>query len=60
MSPTYKPLLSRAIAAIIFLAPTFDAATAQEQEQDRPNILVIWGDDIGWTNVSAYGSTVMG
>ncbi len=21
---------------------------------DKPNILVIWGDDIGWWNVSAY------
>ncbi|TFF25654.1 arylsulfatase [Jiella endophytica] len=26
----------------------------------RPNILVIWGDDIGWQNVSAYGMGVMG
>jgi arylsulfatase A-like enzyme len=22
---------------------------------DRPNILVIWGDDIGITNLSCYG-----
>ncbi|MCH4822302.1 arylsulfatase [Gramella lutea] len=22
--------------------------------QEKPNILVIWGDDIGWTNLSAY------
>jgi len=27
---------------------------------DKPNILVIWGDDIGWENVSAYGMGVMG
>ncbi|WP_201777041.1 sulfatase-like hydrolase/transferase [Martelella endophytica] len=26
----------------------------------RPNILVIWGDDIGWQNVSAYGMGTMG
>ena len=25
-----------------------------------PNILVIWGDDIGWTNLSAYENSVMG
>jgi arylsulfatase A-like enzyme len=31
-------------------------ATAQE----RPNILIIWGDDIGWFNVSAYNRGVMG
>ena len=28
--------------------------------QDKPNILVIWGDDIGQTNVSAYSRGVMG
>ena len=27
---------------------------------DRPNILVIWGDDIGLTNLSCYGDGVMG
>ena len=21
---------------------------------DKPNILVIWGDDIGWANISKY------
>jgi len=29
-------------------------------QPDRPNILVIWGDDIGWQNVSAYGMKTMG
>ncbi|MGX1307778.1 arylsulfatase A-like enzyme [Amorphus suaedae] len=33
---------------------------AAAQEADRPNILVIWGDDIGWQNVSAYGMGTMG
>jgi arylsulfatase len=28
--------------------------------QDKPNILVIWGDDIGRTNVSAYSRGMMG
>ena len=28
--------------------------------QDQPNILVIWGDDIGWWNVSAYNHGTMG
>jgi arylsulfatase A-like enzyme len=27
---------------------------------NKPNILVIWGDDIGWQNVSAYGMGTMG
>ena len=39
-------------AALLFAAP----ATAQ----DRPNILVIWGDDIGQFNVSAYNMGMMG
>lgn len=26
----------------------------------KPNVLVIWGDDIGWQNVSAYGMGTMG
>src|ERR1700755_2139134 len=31
-----------------------------EAQQKKPNILVIWGDDIGWQNVSAYGMGTMG
>src|SRR6201990_2916893 len=31
-----------------------------EAQQKQPNILVIWGDDIGWQNVSAYGLGTMG
>ena len=30
------------------------------KEQNKPNILIIWGDDIGWYNVSAYNDGVMG
>jgi arylsulfatase A-like enzyme len=28
--------------------------------QDRPNILIIWGDDVGWFNLSAYNRGIMG
>ena len=27
---------------------------------DKPNILVIWGDDVGITNISAYSHGLMG
>jgi arylsulfatase len=27
---------------------------------DKPNILVIWGDDIGWSNLSAYHRGMLG
>jgi len=28
--------------------------------QDKPNILIIFPDDVGWSNISAYGNGVMG
>ena len=34
--------------------------TSPLHAQEKPNILVIWGDDIGWYNVSAYHQGVMG
>jgi arylsulfatase len=34
--------------------------TVANAQQKKPNILVIWGDDIGWYNVSAYNMGVMG
>lgn len=46
-------------AALAFLALTADAHFASAQ-QKKPNILVIWGDDIGWSNPSAYHHGMMG
>jgi len=46
------PILA-ALAALALHAPPTTAA-------DKPNILVIFGDDIGIANVSAYSSGVMG
>jgi arylsulfatase A-like enzyme len=43
------------------LAAAFAAISASAAHaQDRPNVLVIWGDDIGWSNVSAYNHGMMG
>ena len=28
--------------------------------EQKPNILVIWGDDIGWSNLGAYSHGIMG
>ena len=36
------------------------AATMQAEAQDQPNILIIWGDDIGQFNISAYNNGIMG
>lgn len=35
-------------------------AAKRATRSQQPNILVIWGDDIGWQNVSAYGMGTMG
>src|SRR5258705_902305 len=32
----------------------------ENQIPTKPNILIIWGDDIGWFNVSAYNHGIMG
>ena len=34
--------------------------TEPSAAQDRPNILVMWGDDIGYWNISAYNQGMMG
>ena len=33
--------------------------SAVSAAQDKPNILIIWGDDIGWNNVGAYNRGMM-
>ena len=47
------------IAAIAGALLTLVAGAAMAQES-KPNILVIFGDDIGWMNISAYGGDIMG
>ena len=43
--------------ALTFSGSTFLISQAQAKQ---PNILVIWGDDVGWSNVSAYNMGMMG
>jgi arylsulfatase len=49
-----------AVTCASLVAPTIAQAQAQPQQTSRPNILVIFGDDIGQTNISAYSFGVMG
>jgi Sulfatase len=35
-------------------------AKKDKQNQTKPNILIIWGDDIGWFNISANNNGMMG
>jgi arylsulfatase len=48
-----------ASAAMLTLLSAIGAASPA-QAQDKPNILVIWGDDIGVHNISAYNHGIMG
>ena len=47
----------RFIRAVLLAALVLPAATLAE---DKPNILIIWGDDIGWMNPSSYHRGMMG
>ena len=61
----WKGIVAASIAAV-GLAASIQPASATEEEtsseasSDKPNILVIMGDDIGWFNTSAYNSGMMG
>jgi len=35
-------------------------AAAQGAADSRPNIVVIFGDDVGWMNISSYGGDILG
>lgn len=55
------PLLLLSIISSSACAEEKPAAPEQAASpSEQPNILVIWGDDIGWQNVSAYGMGSMG
>ena len=47
-------------AAVCFASLGAAGLVTPVQAQDKPNILVIWGDDIGITNISAYSRGLMG
>jgi arylsulfatase A-like enzyme len=51
---------SYAISALALATPFMMAAPVQAQQPQRPNILVIMGDDIGQSDISAYTFGLMG
>jgi arylsulfatase len=51
---------SRAAALTIGCVLALGAWGAAAQEAGKPNILVIWGDDVGQSNISAYSHGLMG
>ena len=51
---------SYAIPVLALAAPFLVPAPVQAQQTQRPNILVIMGDDIGQSDISAYTFGLMG
>jgi len=45
------------VAMTVFIPP---AATQVQAAEKKPNILVIWGDDVGQSNISAYTRGLVG
>ncbi len=52
--------LIRSALALVFLALALPAQAQTASPAKKPNILVIWGDDIGGFNISAYNQGMMG
>ena len=46
--------------ALLAIFSMLAAPPAAAQDARKPNIVIIWGDDIGQTNLSAYSNGLMG
>lgn len=57
---TRKPKALATAGTVLFSTISATAVSAYAQDAAKPNILVIFGDDIGQTNISAYSMGVMG
>ena len=45
--------------AIVSIAALLNPTSLQAQAQQQPNIIMIMGDDIGWSNIGAYNQGIM-
>ena len=48
------------LAAALIGAAVFSAIVPAHAQDKKPNILILWGDDVGQFNVSAYNMGMMG
>lgn len=55
MSIHFARRISRVLCSLMLVT-----GCAASFSADKPNILIIWGDDIGWFNVGAYNRGMMG
>lgn len=58
-SSLFQGLPGQLTAGLVFLTASL-AFSAQAADNKKPNIIIIWGDDIGQSNVSAYSKGMMG
>ena len=49
----------RSLLVAVF-ALAFPLCAAAQTSSTKPNIVIIWGDDIGQSNISAYTNGLMG
>jgi arylsulfatase A-like enzyme len=55
-----KPIPKLKLLALALGLACIGAAASQAAEKKKPNILVIFGDDVGYWNISAYNRGMMG
>jgi arylsulfatase len=55
-----RTILKALAVAVVALVCALTAPSAWAAEGKKPNILIIWGDDIGGFNISAYNMGMMG
>ena len=51
---------SKFTVAVFVVSVVLTLAVGSAFAAEKPNILIIWGDDIGWFNISAYNHGMMG
>jgi hypothetical protein len=54
----FKRLLSISVALVTIASPVSQQGALAANSQ-KPNIIVIMGDDIGWFNIGAYHQGIM-
>jgi arylsulfatase A-like enzyme len=60
MMKLYWLVISALVGMFLVVSAAAAQGTAGAAQDKKPNVLVIWGDDIGLTNISAYSDGLMG
>ena len=54
-----KPIYTATRASLFAIGASLFAAAATAQPLDKPNVIIIYGDDVGYGDVGAYGSKLI-